>query len=187
SNLETGDARISGSLASLAGLESALEEMDPTAIDTAVNRILCSWAVILMAGGIPLIFLGDETAPLSDHTYKADPDLANDNRWSHRRGFSIERFEAAMTEGGPEASVLSGIKRLMNLRRALVILPSVPPEPFATGDGGTIGFNRGSITLVANLSRNPAVIDPPGHNFDLIREEPWEGNVLAPYEYRILG
>ncbi|HJU52872.1 MAG TPA: alpha-amylase family glycosyl hydrolase [Acidimicrobiia bacterium] len=187
SNQETGDARISGSLASLAGLEKALEEMDPAAIDTAVNRILCSWAVILMAGGIPLIFLGDETAPVSDHMYKASPDLAPDNRWSHRRGFSIERFEEASSETGPGTSVLSGITGLLNLRRTLAIPPSVPPEPFATGDRGTIGFSRGSITLVANLSRNPAVIDPLERSFDLIRQEPWDGNVLAPYEFRILG
>ncbi|HEY7582662.1 MAG TPA: alpha-amylase family glycosyl hydrolase [Acidimicrobiia bacterium] len=186
-NHETGDARISGSLASLAGLESALEEMDPGAIDTAVNRIICSWAVILMAGGIPLIFLGDETAPVSDHTYKADPDLADDNRWSHRRGFSIERFEEASFETGPEASVLSGIVSLLNLRRTLAIPTSVSPEPLATGDRGTIGFKRGPITLVANLSRNPAVIDPPEQIFDVVREEPWEGNVLAPYEFRILA
>ena len=186
-NSQTGDARISGSLASLAGLELGLEEIDPDAVDTAVNRILCSWAVILMAGGLPLILLGDETAPVSDHTYKADPDLEPDNRWSHRRGFSIERFEAALTEGGPEGSVLSGIRRLFDLRRALGIPPSVVPELFATGDRGTVGFTRGSITVLANLSRNPAVIDPPTSRFDLIREEPWEGNVLAPYEYRILS
>ncbi|HKZ20639.1 MAG TPA: alpha-amylase family glycosyl hydrolase [Acidimicrobiia bacterium] len=186
-NQETGDARISGSLASLAGLEKALEEMDPAAVETAVNRILCSWAVILMAGGIPLIFLGDETAPVSDHTYKANPDLAHDNRWSHRRGFSIERFEEASSQTGPDTSVLSGITGLLNLRRTLAIPPSVPPEPFATGDRGTIGFSRGSITLVANLSRNPAVIDPLERRFDLIRQEPWDGNVLAPYEFRILG
>ncbi|MGH8958380.1 MAG: amylosucrase, partial [Acidimicrobiia bacterium] len=184
-NPATGDARISGSLASLAGLESALEAIDLGAVDDAVGRILCAWTVILMAGGLPLIFLGDETAPLSDHSYMGDPDLEFDNRWSHRLGFSVERFEAA-SEGGPEASVLSGIRRLLDLRRALAIPPSVAPEPFATGDRGTVGFTRGHVTVLANLSRNPAVINPPPQRFDVIREEPWEGNLLAPYEYRIL-
>jgi hypothetical protein len=31
------------------------------------------------------------------------------------------------------------------------------------------------------------VIDPPEQIFDVVREEPWEGNVLAPYEFRILA
>jgi amylosucrase len=186
-NSETGDARISGSLASLAGLESALEEMDPVALDDAVNRILCAWVVIMMAGGQPMIFLGDEAAPISDHSYQADPELASDNRWSHRRGFSIERFEAASLEGSPEGFVLSGIQRLLELRRTLGIPPSVPPEPLVTGDRGTIGYTRGHITVLANLSRNPAVINSPPHRFDVIRNEIWEGNVLAPYEYRVLS
>jgi hypothetical protein len=76
---------------------------------------------------------------------------------------------------------------LLNLRRTLAIPTSVSPELLATGDRGTIGFKRGPITLVANLSRNPAVIDPPEQIFDVVREEPWEGNVLAPYEFRILA
>ncbi|HEX2420026.1 MAG TPA: amylosucrase, partial [Acidimicrobiia bacterium] len=186
-NSETGDARISGSLASLAGLESALENMDPAALDDAINRILCAWVVLLMAGGLPMIYLGDEAAPLSDHSYQADPDLASDNRWSHRRGFSIERFEAASSEEGPEGLVLSELKRILDLRRTLGIPPSVPPEPFATGDRGTIGYTRGHITVLANLSRNPAVINTPPHRFDVIRNEPWEGNLLSPYEYRVLS
>ncbi|HEY3428506.1 MAG TPA: amylosucrase, partial [Acidimicrobiia bacterium] len=186
-NPETGDARISGSLASLAGLESALEDMDPAALDDAVNRILCAWVVILMAGGLPMIFLGDEAAPVSDHSYRADPGLALDNRWSHRRGFSIERLEAASSEESPEGLVLSGIQRLVDLRRSLGIPPSVPPEPLPTADRGTIGYTRGHITVLANLSRNPAVINTPPHRFDVIRREIWEGNLLSPYEYRVLS
>ncbi len=185
-NPQTGDARISGTLGSLAGLESALEEIDLQAINEAVARILAAWAVILMAGGLPLIFLGDETAPLSDHSYRADPDLDGDNRWSHRLGFSIGRFEGASSEGGPEGSVLFGLQKLIDLRRALAVPPSVMPEPFATGDKGTIGYVRGPMTVLANLSRHPAIVNPPARRLDVIRQEPWEGNVLAPYEYRVL-
>lgn len=185
-NQQTGDARISGTLASLAGLETATEALDPALVDEAVTRMVAAWAVILMAGGLPLIFLGDETAVLSDHSYRAAPPLAADNRWSHRLGFSLDRFEAATTGEGPESTVLSGILRLIELRRSLDVPPSVDPEPFETGDRGTIGFRRGPITLLANLSQHPAVIDPPAHRFDVVRHEKWEGNVLAPYEYRVL-
>jgi amylosucrase len=161
--------------------------MDAVAIDQAVARILSSWAVILMGGGLPLIYLGDEIAPLSDHSYRGEPLLAADNRWSHRLAFSPEAFEKALSGEGPEGAVLSGLLKLLDLRRRLGVSPSVSPELFSTGDRGTIGFHRGPLSLIANLSRTPAVVDPPARRFDLMRGELWEANVLAPYEYRILS
>src|SRR4029078_12752778 len=75
-NPDTGDARVSGTLASLAGLEQAVLAGDPSTpfdtaqgkssgqtqplIDLAVRRILLLHSVILSIGGIPLIYLGDE-------------------------------------------------------------------------------------------------------------------------------
>ena len=59
-NHRTGDARISGSLASLAGLETAMERDDPEAIKTATDRILLLHSLILSFGGIPLLYYGDE-------------------------------------------------------------------------------------------------------------------------------
>ena len=45
-NLRTGDARISGTLASLAGLEMALQENNAAEIELAVRRILLLHSVI---------------------------------------------------------------------------------------------------------------------------------------------
>ena len=57
-NALTGDRRISGSLASLAGLECG----DPWAVD----RILLGHAVILGFGGLPIVWMGDELGLLND-------------------------------------------------------------------------------------------------------------------------
>lgn len=51
-NPKTGDARISGSLASLVGLETALEKQDAAAIDAAIRTILLLHSMILSFGGI---------------------------------------------------------------------------------------------------------------------------------------
>ena len=85
----------------------------------AVARILAAWAIALTAGGLPLIFLGDETAVLSDHSYRADPHLAPDNRWSHRRGFEPKRWKAAVNGEGAEGQIYVGLLRLLELRRSL--------------------------------------------------------------------
>jgi len=75
-NEATGDRRISGSLASLAGLQVG---------DVyAVRRILLAHAIILGFGGLPVIWMGDELGLLNDPDWDAPPEHAEDNRWVHR-------------------------------------------------------------------------------------------------------
>ena len=50
----TGDCRISGTCASLAGLEKALHEEGANEVELAIRRILLIHGVILTVGGIPL-------------------------------------------------------------------------------------------------------------------------------------
>ena len=64
-NPATGDRRISGTLASLAGLEMALESKDQEAIDLAVGRINMLHAVICGFGGVPLIYISNKLAMLN--------------------------------------------------------------------------------------------------------------------------
>lgn len=75
-NPATGDRRISGSLASLAGLEAG----DPY----AVRRILLAHALVLGFGGLPVIWMGDELGLLNDRDWANTPEHADDNRWVHR-------------------------------------------------------------------------------------------------------
>jgi amylosucrase len=75
-NPATGDRRISGSLASLAGLETG----DPH----APARILLAHAIVLGFGGLPVIWMGDELGLLNDRGWDTEPGHAGDNRWVHR-------------------------------------------------------------------------------------------------------
>jgi amylosucrase len=83
-NPVTGDKRISGSFASLAGLERAVATGDRAGIDMAVQRIMLGHALIASFGGIPLIYMGDEIALPNDYSYRDTPDHAHDSRWIHR-------------------------------------------------------------------------------------------------------
>ncbi len=65
-NPATGDRRISGSAASLAGLGTALAAGDEQAVDLAVRRLLLAHLVVLGFGGLPLLWMGDELALLND-------------------------------------------------------------------------------------------------------------------------
>jgi amylosucrase len=83
-NEVTGDMRVCGTMASLAGLEQALDRKDKTLIDMAVRRIVMMHGVLCSMSGIPLLFSGQEWAVLNDYSYLNDPEKEEDSRWVHR-------------------------------------------------------------------------------------------------------
>lgn len=192
-NPKTGDARISGTLASLAGLERALEEADPVAVDLAVRRILVLDAVMTMAVGIPLLFLGDEIGRRNDRTYLDDPGRADDNRWMHRPPYDWDGLEAAEEGVGPGAAILGGLRRLLAIRTASPAVAGSLPEVEEAGDRAVLAFRRRGdgeeLLVVANLADREATarvgVDPRWE--ELVSGEPARPGPLAlePYGYRI--
>ena len=65
-NPATGDARISGSAASLCGIEDALARGDPAALEPGIRRLVLLYSVTYACGGVPLLYMGDELALRND-------------------------------------------------------------------------------------------------------------------------
>lgn len=118
-NHKTGDARISGSLASLAGLESAIEAQDEAAIDAAIRTILLLHSVILSFGGIPLLYYGDGIGMLNSVEYLADPAKRDDSRWAHRSSFDWDKAERRHQAGSVEQRIFGGLQKMIALRKRL--------------------------------------------------------------------
>jgi amylosucrase len=118
-NPETGDARISGSLASLVGLETALENNDEGAIDAAIKTILLLHGVILSFGGIPLLYYGDAIGMLNNLEYLADPFQRDDNRWINRSRFDWNKAERRHQSGTVEHRIFGALKKMIALRKEI--------------------------------------------------------------------
>ncbi len=118
-NDKTGDARISGSLASLVGLEACLERGDEAGIDTAIRQILLLHSVILSFGGIPLLYYGDEIGTCNAKDYLQDVSRAADNRWMHRPSIDWRRAERRHTPGTAEHRIFEGLKRMIAVRKTV--------------------------------------------------------------------
>ena len=118
-NDTTGDARICGSLASLVGLESALESKDRQLIATAISRILLMHGIILSFGGIPLINNGDALGVLNDYSFYADPSKCNDTRWVHRPKIDWSKAELRRKQGTVEHTIFSAIKKMIAIRKEI--------------------------------------------------------------------
>ena len=116
-NDKTGDARISGSLASLAGLESALETGDEEAIQRSIDIILLLHSMIMSFGGIPLLYYGDEIGTLNDSTYLEDANKAGDNRWMHRPRINWQDAELRKQRGSVQQRIFDGLKKMIAVRK----------------------------------------------------------------------
>ncbi len=196
-NPATGDARISGTAASLAGLEKALKEETETEIELAVRRLLLMHAVILTIGGIPLIYLGDETGMLNDYTYRNDPDKARDSRWVHRPYASQEIYGRRSDPDSVEGRIYQGLQRLIQLRKSekvfsgneLQIIQADNPHIFAyvrTNESDRVlvfaNFSEAEQTIPANLLRLYGL----SYSFqDLLQGEQHAMDTLTlkPYEF----
>ena len=118
-NPKTQDARISGSLASLCGLEKALDENNESAIETAIAKIILMQAQSMFLGGIPMLFYGDEVGYTNDYSYLLDPGKSYDNRWMHRPIIRWEKNALAKQKGSIENKIFSATQQLIQLRKSI--------------------------------------------------------------------
>lgn len=123
----TGDRRISGTLASLAGLELAEETGDEALLEMSVRRILLCHALIFGYGGVPLIYMGDELGLKTDESYLEAPNFRHDNRWSHRPRMDWKKATRRASPGTLEHALFSGIRALVDARKRVPHLHAATP------------------------------------------------------------
>ncbi len=194
----TGDARISGTAASLAGLEQAIKMKSEQEIELALRRILLIHSVILSIGGIPLIYLGDEIATMNDYSYRSDPDKAGDSRWVHRPAADWNRYALLENESTVEGRVFCELRRLIELRKQHSAFSGQQTDFINTGNPHVFGYVRsnGAERMLAlcnfkeeeqRIPSNELRIYGLGYQLkDLVTGEPvspQEGLRLGPYQF----
>jgi amylosucrase len=189
-NQNTGDARISGTTASLSGLEKALEEETDQEVELAIRRILLLYGITLTTNGIPLIYLGDEVGKLNDYAYLSDSSKADDSRWVHRSSMNGENIDRRSDGHTIEGRIYQKLKQLINLRKENAAFAGIHLKVIGTGNDHVLGYKREnedqSIWVFANFSENEQLISGEVLNFqsagyemlDLI-----EGETITAGEY----
>jgi amylosucrase len=144
-NPKTGDCRISGTCASLAGLELALADSGPQReqlIERALARILLIHSLILSIGGVPLIYLGDEIGTMNDYRFRDDPAKANDSRWVHRPYTNWDSVARRNEPGTLEGRLFGRLRRLIEARRAHPALAGGDMRVIDTGSQQVFSYLR---------------------------------------------
>ncbi|PPD46324.1 MAG: alpha-amylase [Methylobacter sp.] len=166
-NEATGDARICGSLASLAGLEIAKEIGDPAIIATAINKILLMHSLILSFGGIPLFYNGDALGVLNDYSYRDDTSKCNDNRWVHRPKINWEQAGQRKKQGTVEYNIFNATKKMIAIRKETSAFADFNNRELLDAQNEhVLCFNRFNhqrpserVLVVANFDANPQYLD----------------------------
>jgi amylosucrase len=202
-NPKTGDARLSGSMASLCGLEKALELNDEKQIDTSIQKILLMQAHSFFIGGLPIIFYGDEAGYTNDYSYLNDKSKSYDNRWMHRPIINWKKNKNIDIEGTIEQRIFSGTQKLLGIRKKLPAIADYKNLSwFSPHNIHVAGFVRTwedqRIFCVFNFSNKPAYLtwlafkekDSPPHSlYDHWSEKNYTGGkdheflVIEPYGF----
>ncbi len=166
-NEKTGDARISGSLASLVGLQYAVEQGDDRAMEDAIRFILLLHGMILSFGGIPLLYYGDELGTINDDAYLDDPHKFSDTRWVHRPTIDWEKAERRNTPGTVEFRIFSALKRMISVRKEIDVFADFNNrELIEVSNPHLFVFERynllrrtESVLVVGNFDSRPQALD----------------------------
>ncbi|HWI30613.1 MAG TPA: amylosucrase [Microbacterium sp.] len=156
-NPKTGDARVTGTTASLAGVEAG----DPGGID----RVLLAHAIALSTGGVPLIYLGDEVAQLNDYSYARNPDTAGDSRWVHRPERPADLYAQREDLTTAAGKVFTALTHLIRTRKETPEFAGGRLSGFDARHRSVLGYQRPGATdaaarilVLANVDDHPAVI-----------------------------
>lgn len=196
-NPKTLDARNSGTMASMCGLEQGMNEKHNYKIELAVKRILLLHAMIIAYTGIPLLYSGDELGQLNDWEYKNHAEIAHDSRWLHRGKMDWSKAERRNDLAVPEGQIFTGIKRMLTIRKNHDVFASTLKSiPVDTWNHAVFGFHKGDRMMVlANFSEQEQWVEAdsfswfglPGEMTDLIQGRPvmtYHNRILlGPYEY----
>ncbi|MDG3085577.1 hypothetical protein P7F88_05445 [Vibrio hannami] len=117
-NPATGDCRVCGSLASLAGLERAIQTKDPLRLEYSAKRVRLLNSINLSIGGIPLIYQGDELGILNDYSYEEVPHKREDSRWVNRPAISDKAIQLAHTQGTAQWRIHQDLTQMIKLRKS---------------------------------------------------------------------
>ncbi len=197
-NPRTGDARISGTCASLAGLEKAIYEETEQEVELALRRILLIHSVIISIGGIPLIYLGDEIGTLNDYRYREDPAKVRDSRWVHRPYADWEKYKRRFDETTLEGRLYSRLRKLIEQRKTIAAFGGAETEILSLRSKHLFAYVRQMLNervlVICNFSEQPQIIDGNevrlhglGYHFvDLVSGQPYStinALMLEPYQF----
>ncbi|WP_067034792.1 amylosucrase [Allomuricauda sp. CP2A] len=164
-NPKTGDGRITGSAASLLGLEKGLIQKDPVLIEQSIAKIIMLHGITFAFGGIPLIYAGDEIGTLNDYSYLKDKSKKEDSRWLNRPMQDWGVVSQLKNKELPQSKIFHTLQKLIRIRKENPVFADHNDLLlYHTGNDHILVFERSNdkrkgLLVVCNFDENPQVIE----------------------------
>lgn len=151
-NPKTGDARVAGTTASLAGVEMG--------DGGGEDRVILAHSIALSTGGIPLLYLGDEVGQLNDYYFRNRPDEAGDSRWVNRPYRPEEAYGVRKDPRTMSGRIYARLTKLLQVRRETPEFAGNELIEFGTDNGYVLGYQRPGdgtrVLVLANVNDHPS-------------------------------
>ena len=119
-----GDARLTGTTASLCGIEAAEYEKNDEKLDRYIRLDIMLHAFLLTQSGIPVLYSGDEIGQLNDYSYHNDPLKWDDSRYLHRGNLNWDEVALRNDPKTRQGRIFQGLRRLEKLRAQYAVFDS---------------------------------------------------------------
>ncbi len=160
----THDMRICGTAASLAGIERDMGRDPGKDRETALRRFLLLYGIVFAAGGLPLIYLGDELGMENDPDWDRDPAHAGDSRWVHRPLFQKALFEERHDPSTVTGRIFARFRRMIQIRAAHAVFAVQDVQVIESGHPSVLMFRKvsedASLAVLGNFGEQAAGVSP---------------------------
>lgn len=154
-----GDARLTGTTASLCGIEAAEYERNQWKLDRYIRFDIMLHAFLLTQSGIPVLYSGDEIGQLNDYSYHDDPLKWDDSRYLHRGNLHWDEVAMRNDPKTRQGRIFQGLRQLEKIRNTYEVFDSAADtwliEPYNDHILG-IGryYNGEKLIALFNFSEN---------------------------------
>ena len=189
-NPVTGDCRVAGMLASLAGVEQAQLQQKPQHLEHALARIYLLNSVILSIGGLPLLYMGDELGLLNDYSFSQDPAKKDDSRWVNRVKVTETQLVQAKKPASLSGKIYQQLQQLLSCRNRLAVLGQGSTEILDSGNPHLFCYQRelagDKLLALVNFSEQTQhlLLPATGSYTDELSGQRYQAGTiqLAPYQ-----
>ena len=120
-----GDARLTGTTASLSGIEAAEYEGNGEKLDTAIRLDIMLHAFLFTQSGIPVLYSGDEIGQLNDYTYHDNDLRFDDSRYLHRGDLNWDEVALRHDPASRQGRIFGAIRKMEEIRREYAVFDGV--------------------------------------------------------------
>jgi amylosucrase len=138
-NEKTHDARTNGMMASLIGIEDALDQKSVALLQLSMSRFNMLNSILMFYQGAPMMYAGDDIAMINDTSYLQHDVTKGDSRWLHRPFYDWQLYKAIQDVGHPLHGIHKHIKKLTSLRNYETLLnPMIPQQGIFQSDANIL-------------------------------------------------